>query len=200
MPLSENMELKTPEKKEWELLPEDVYQMQVTDISEEEGEWKGEKKQQMKFEFTVIQDGASYGRKLWLRMTPCRPVPAGSTGKPSWIWRIASAIAGHPLTKEEGEQYDIARINALIGKQLRATVNVSEVKPNGKQYNNIQSFLVVKTQLPPFDEAKVPKENQPQTAAQQVAATAAAVDDFFADAPQPQPSAYEEPDVSGIPL
>ena len=34
----------------------------------------------------------------------------------------------------------------------------------------------------------------------QGAATAAAVDSCFADAPQPQPSAYVEPDVSGIPL
>jgi hypothetical protein len=156
MPLTAEMEPKAPEKKEWPLIPEDVYQVEITDLTGEESEWKGEKKDVYKFEFTLIEDGPYYGRKLWKKGARVMPFPS-STGKPPLTWKVASAVAKHPLTEDEGKTYTVAHLNALIGKQLRIGVMVTPPK-DGKQYNNAESFLMAKTQLPPFDESKVKKD------------------------------------------
>jgi hypothetical protein len=164
MPLSPDTAMKVPEKKDWPLIPEDVYQVQITDIAEDVSEYQGQKRDVFKFELTIIEDGASYGRKLWKRGSRVSPIPY-KNGKNPLTWKVASAVAKHPLTEEEGKAYTIAMMNAMIGKQLRVGVTVSEPKPDGKQYNNADSFFMAKQVLPPFDEAKVPKENQPAAAA-----------------------------------
>lgn len=153
--------MKVPEKKDWPLIPEDVYQVEITDIAEDVTEYiKGEKKDVFKFEFTLIEDGPTYGRKLWSRGSRVSPIPYKS-GKNPLTWKVASAVVKHPLTEDEGKAYTIAMLNALIGKQVRVTVSVSAPKADGKQYNNIDSFMMTKAELPAFDEKKVPKDNQP---------------------------------------
>lgn len=156
MPLSPDMELKTPEKKEWPLIPEDVYQVQITDLTAEESEWQGVKKDVFKFEFTIIEDGPYYGRKLWKKGSRVSPCPA-TNGKAPLTWKVASAVLKHALTEDEGKSFTIADMNGLIGKQLRASVSVTPPK-DGKQYNNAESFLMAKVDLPAFDESKVKKD------------------------------------------
>jgi hypothetical protein len=157
MPLDPKTEMKVPEKKDWPLIPEDVYQVEITDIAADVSEYKGEKKDVFKFEFTLIEDGPHYGRKLWRRGVQTVPIPYKS-GKNPLTWKVVSAVAKHPLTEEEGKAYTAAMMNAMIGKQLRVTVSVSEPKPDGKQYNNIDSFMMAKKDLPAFDESKVKKD------------------------------------------
>ena len=36
MPLDKNVEMKTPEKEDWPVLPEDVYQVEITDLTAEQ--------------------------------------------------------------------------------------------------------------------------------------------------------------------
>jgi hypothetical protein len=157
MPLSKDVELKTPEKKDWPLIPEDVYQVEITDLTAEESDYMGQKKEVFKFEFTIIEDGEHYGRKLWKRGSRVSPIPY-KNGKNPLTWRVASAVAKHALTEEEGKAYIIDDMNALIGKQLRVTVSVTEPKPDGKQYNNVDSFLPAKGNAPAFDESRVKKD------------------------------------------
>ena len=45
--------MKVPEKKDWPLIPEDVYQVQITDITEDVSEYQGQKRDVFKFEFTL---------------------------------------------------------------------------------------------------------------------------------------------------
>src|SRR3954464_14646629 len=99
MPLPANTEMKTPEKKDWPVLPEDIYQVEITDLTAEEAEWKGEKKDVFKFEFTIIEDGQYYGRKLWKKGTRVSPIPFRNSKNPL-TWKVASAVAKHPLTEE----------------------------------------------------------------------------------------------------
>src|SRR5579864_1094786 len=101
MPLPANTELKAPEKKDWPLIPQDVYQVQITDLTAEESEWKGEKKDVFKFEFTIIEDGAYYGRKLWKKGSRVSPCPS-TNNKAPLTWKVASAVLKHPLTMDEG--------------------------------------------------------------------------------------------------
>jgi DNA-binding protein HU-beta len=43
MPLSPTTEMKAPEKKDWPVIPEDVYQVEITDIAEDVSEYQGRK-------------------------------------------------------------------------------------------------------------------------------------------------------------
>jgi hypothetical protein len=189
MPLDPNTELKTPEKKDWPVIPEDVYQVQITDLTAEQSEWKGEKKDVFKFEFTIIEDGAHYGRKLWKKGSRVAPLPS-TNNKAPLTWKVASAVLKHPLTEEEGKSFKIADMNNLIGKQLRIGVSVTAPKEDGKQYNNVNSFLGAKVQLPPFDESKVKKD---EPAKDEKWTPAKVVE--MAGQNQPAPSDDEDPGV-----
>jgi hypothetical protein len=165
--LPENMELETPQSKEWPLIPADVYQTEITNIEykSEPNRWRKTEadpaeKQVMTFEFTIIEEGEFYGRKLWQKMSPVKPYPPQQSGKSSWVYRLATAMEGHAITQVEADQYGSSNINGYIHRQVRVTVKHSEPK-NGKIYNNVESFLPIKTELPIFDEKKVPTENQP---------------------------------------
>jgi hypothetical protein len=155
--------------KDWALLPEDTYQVQITDIAEKESEYKGEKKQILQFEFTVIeqhefQDAGrkcyTYGRKLWKKGSIVKPVPSDNNKDPL-TYKVCSAVSGKKLTKEEGEAWTIDKLNTLIGKQLRIGVSISAPRPDGKQFNNVDLFYAVKQPMLPFDESKV-KEDEPK--------------------------------------
>ncbi len=165
MPLPTDLELQTPQQKDWTPITPDVYQVEITGIEYKEidNHFKKkpedpDKKNVMEFEFTIIEEGEHYGRKLWQKMAPTKPLPPRQNGKSSWVWRIASALTGHAITQEEGESYTSAMINDFISKQLRITVSQSEPK-DGKVYNNIDSVLGAKQQLPKFDPTKVKEES-----------------------------------------
>jgi hypothetical protein len=174
--LPDNMELQSPQTKEWPLIPEDVYQTEITDIEYkvEKNVWKEREKDPVKkatmpdekqvitFEFTIIEEGVQYGRKLWQKMSPIKPYPPSGT-MTSWLYRLASAMAGHPITRAEADKFNSSDINGYIHRQVRVTVKHNPSKDGSKTYNNVESFLAAKTELPLFDEAKVPKENQPAT-------------------------------------
>lgn len=195
MPISETVELKAPEKKVWSLIPEDVYQAQITDISEDVSEFKGEKKEVFKFEFTIIEPGAHYGRKLWKNGSRVAPCPS-STGKAPLTWKVASAVLKHPLTEEEGKSFTVKDLNALIDQQIRINVSVTPPK-DGKQYNNVEAFLMAKELLPAFDEAKV-KQDAPAPVAKLTPADIVAQASQGKFTPHTAPQAQEAVEVDDI--
>ena len=204
MPISQGVEIKAPEKKDWPLIPEDVYQVEITDLTEDQSEYKGEKKDVFKFEFTIIEDGEFYGRKFWKRGSRVSPCPSAN-GKAPLTWKVASAVARHPITEEEGKAYTIDMLNAMIGKQLRIGISVTPPK-DGKQYNNVESFLMAKTTLSPFDESKVVKD-EPQAPTKPTPAQIVeqASGGKFVPHPSEDTSAqnemdYDEVDVNDIPF
>src|SRR4051794_20783046 len=108
MPLDPKTDpMKTSEKKDWPIIPEDVYQVQITDLTEFDDDYKGEVKRKFKFEFTLIEDGQFYGRKLWVRGSKVSPCPS-SNNKAPITWKVASAVLKHPLTEDEGKSFTIA--------------------------------------------------------------------------------------------
>lgn len=166
--LSDTFELQTPQAKEWPLIPADVYQTEITKIEEkiEPNKFKNyetdpDEVKRINFEFTIIEEGPHYGRRVWQKMAPVKPYPPTAKGKETWLYRLASAMAGHSITRGEADKFGVADVNGYLSKQIRVTVKHSVPNAQGKQYANVDSFLPAKVQLPPFDEAKVPKENQP---------------------------------------
>lgn len=152
-------------------LPEDTYQVEITDIEHSVGPNKfkddGNEYDWLKFTFTVLTDEefegdhngkqSSRGRRQWLpdvkwSMSPPGDYPA------SKLYRIASAAnGGKVFNKQECNTFDP---NTLIGKQLRIVV---KEKPGKTQktdddgnlytpyYNNITDFMNTKRLMTPFD-------------------------------------------------
>ncbi|HEX8196374.1 MAG TPA: hypothetical protein VF571_09315 [Pyrinomonadaceae bacterium] len=158
MPVSPNTKFEIPERKIYDAIPGDVYQVQVTDISEKLMPPYGkpfdipdeEKETFINFEFTILDDGEYRGRKLWKAVRPVPPTPPeDSKFKPSWMYRIVSAIQGMPMTYANGIDWGADQTNDLIGKQMRVTVTKTE--KGEKSYNNITEVLPAKVQLEPIE-------------------------------------------------
>jgi hypothetical protein len=123
----------------------------------------------LKFKFAIVEQHEfidngrkcfTYGRILSKKGAIVQPVPS-TNNKDPLTYKICSAVAGKKLTKEQGERVSIADLNRLIGKQLRVGVSISAPKPDGKQFNNVDSFYAAKQVLPPFDEKNIVFDQEP---------------------------------------
>jgi hypothetical protein len=167
MPLPTDVELQGQHTKEWPLIPADVYQTEITDIEyktepnrNKKYETDPDEKPVMKFEFTIIEEGPQYGRKVWQKMAFIKPYPPKQNAKATLVYRLASALAGHAITKDESDRYTTSDVNGFIHRQVRLNIVQSTPDANGKVWNNIDSFMAIKQQLPLFDKNKVPTQNQ----------------------------------------
>lgn len=145
-------------KKEYDLIPADMYQAQITDV---EGimdlPYQGDTEEPFwKVTLTILSDEefdgplngpqSTRGRRLWPQVST-KLSPGGEGRNPSNAWRIASAALGHELTREELKKFDI---NSLIGKQLRVGV-IQKTSARGTVYNRAQGFFPAKKDLPAYD-------------------------------------------------
>lgn len=167
MPVSQSTKFEIPERKIYDAIPGDVYQVQVTDIAEKLMPPYGkpfdipdeEKETFINFEFTILDEGEYRGRKLWKAIRPVPPTPPeDSKFKPSWMYRFVSAINGMPMTYANGVDWGAEQTNDLIGKQLRVTVTKTD--KGEKSYNNITEVLPAKVQLEPIEANNEPLEPQ----------------------------------------
>src|SRR5438067_1017241 len=112
--LSNTFELQTPQTKEWPLIPADVYQTEITKIEEKnkfkQYETDPDEVKRINFEFTIIEEGPHYGRRVWQKMAPVKPYPPTGKGKETWMYRLASAMEGHSIPREEADKFGVANI------------------------------------------------------------------------------------------
>jgi len=139
-----NITFKKPEKREFELLPEEVYEVVISSIEEGERvvyQHPDEKEEIIKFTFE-IEEGEYKGRKLW---KDCSPImwPGSDKGSPSTLYLIYSAGAGKKLSMEECEFVGLTEINELEGKKLRAIV-IQKKSSKGELVNKVDGFLPIK--------------------------------------------------------
>jgi hypothetical protein len=157
MPVSTAIKFEKIEKKEFDPIPSNVYQVQIGDITEKyKAPWGSPQgsdatEQYLNFEFVILNEGPYKGRKLWKDVRPVAPTPSEDAKfKPSWLWRIISAVTGHPLSFSDGVNWGIEETNALIGRQLRLIVNQTPPNSQGKSYNNITDVLPVEAEMQPL--------------------------------------------------
>lgn len=147
-------------KKEYELLPKDVYQVQLEDIElKEQQKYQSlEMQEVLNFTFVVIEEGKYYGRKIW---QTCSQKMAGGQ-KQSNLYKVLSALEGREFTIDEcinpSFLNDVDFMNGQIGKQLRLTIGQKVGEQTGKMKNFIDSFLPVKTKLPAYNKEQRPSE------------------------------------------
>lgn len=111
-------------------LPEDVYDVEISNIKKVDGQNYNTKEPEVhiEFEFTVLGDLA--GAKFYRTVTP----KLSRGDNPSNLWRIISSTLG-----EETDTKDF-HVSSLKGKQLRVTVK-DKTSKKGDVYSTVVDFL-----------------------------------------------------------
>ena len=155
------MVLETPEKKEYPVLPANVYQVEIVSADKvmkvPYGAQPGALEEPfIAFRFGILTDGDYRGRMLFKDTRPVKPFPPFNGGKSSLIYEIGTAVrGGQAYTKEEAEVFTPADINAWIGQQLRLVV-IQKPKKDGTMGNSITGYLPVEKTLDPLSDDKQP--------------------------------------------
>lgn len=148
MPIPDNYQLPVQEKKEFDLLPEDMYEVIISKIDYLQDQPvynSAETEDRFKFEFTITEAGQYAGRKIWLEVRPT--MTAGfKGGQPSWLYKIFCAVNHVELTDDEAKSVTATNINDMEGKGLRIMVKEKKSKTSEKYYNKVGDVLALKQQ------------------------------------------------------
>lgn len=130
-----------------------AYTLQIVDVTMVSGfnKFKGVDEDKLNYQFAVLDDvkqedgTSSRNRYLWKRCSL-------SMNEKSWLYKLAKAVNGRDLTKEEMEAFDA---ESIIGKQVKALVSQAPSSDGTTIYNNIMTFSKADKQLEPVEfEAK----------------------------------------------
>lgn len=171
MPIDKKIEIPKEEKKEYPPIPQNVYQVELLDVTlEEKPKYKkpDELENVLNFQFVLLngkdKEESLRGRNIWKNFVPTY-LYIGSKGKNN-LYQIIEALIGRELDLAEEAEMSSDYINGLIGKQCRI-VTINKTKDD-KTYSNIDSFLVAEGDLTPLTEeekenAKVKKDKEEKT-------------------------------------
>ena len=146
--LQNNYQTPVNQREEFDVLPEDVYQVviEVANLEERQAYQSKDIEEVLNFKFMIIEDGEYKGRKVWKKIRPT--VNAGwEGGSPSdlyELWRAATGVFPTEQQKKDGLTGN--DINSLIGRQIRVTLKI-KTTAKGKEYNKIEGFMSVKSEL-----------------------------------------------------
>lgn len=159
--LQSGYKFEVKEKKVYPPLPEDIYQVELFDISMDTVDNKQkdgtvERKDVLKFQFVILDDGEYEadgqklkvrGRSIWRNYVPT--FIWEKNNEKNALYQITKAMIQRDMTEEEMKNFSSDVINSLIGYQCRVgTVNVAGKGKNADQvYTNIDKFLPKKAAL-----------------------------------------------------
>ena len=149
--LSKDLVTEKKEKMEFQPIPEDVYQVELFDITDRRVPQYKDKTQTetiLDFQFVLLEGIRQDLSKLRGISIPRNFVPnyfyEGKNGK-NVTMQIAEAITGRQLSDEEYAMWGTTAWENCIGKQLRI-VTVNNTKDD-KTYSNIKTFLPIKNEM-----------------------------------------------------
>jgi hypothetical protein len=164
-------------------VPADKYVCQIVDVNavRQFNKFKNEEETRLNYQFVILDDKKEddklkslRGRFLWKRTSL-------SLHEKSWLFKLASGVAGKPLTQEEKEKFDP---ESLVGKRVDCMVEQKPSADGSKIWNNVISFSkaspkgCVGQKLEDFDFQPKPKEIE-KTSSPAVAPKEEVVDDFI---------------------
>lgn len=159
MPLPDDFKLTVPEKKEYELLPKDTYQVRITklDLKKDQPIYNStEVEDKLAFEFVVVEEGEYKGRRLWLDVRTI--MSAGSNGySPSWLYKLFCAINRVMLSDEEAKGVAAKDIDSMLGQEVRLVVTQQNNR-KGEPKNKITDVLPLKGQISASADTAKPAE------------------------------------------
>lgn len=154
MPVDASLRFPEPKKLDLPLIPSDLYQVQLLDVTVKELENRKTREMEPKlsFKFAILDEGAWYGRFLFV-------TSAMSLNMKAHFFKMFPAIVGRQPTKEEiaapHKVFTGDFINSMINTQLRVMVSQEPLENDANTLRNkITSFAPVKAQLPAYDEEK----------------------------------------------
>jgi len=152
--IEEKFGIEKKEKEEYPVIPVDVYAVELVDVSGESVETYDSKQNPntakemetvYKFEFKFLEGYDSDGKSIVDLKITKKFVPnyfwIGKNGK-NLLYKITEAFKGSALTQAEVENFDVSKLNALIGKQIRVGIEHKQIKDG--IYCNITSFYPAK--------------------------------------------------------
>ena len=145
--MTTNLTPQSAQKKEYDLLPEDVYNVVVESIDDDTRPVynnPNEEEEYMKFTFRITDEGFE-DRKIWANATP--KLFPGSTGlSASTLYSILSAVNRKNYNEEEIDAISSKDVNELEGKALRLMIKQA---PNtkGEIRNKIDGYLQSKDSM-----------------------------------------------------
>ena len=156
--LSSDLKVEKKEAMEYSPLPEDVYPVELFDITSElkptydtRNKPDPEKVYEtvLNFQFVVLdgqdEKGESLrGRNVFENFVPTFLYISKKNGK-NKLYKITEALLGRELSPEDEAFMDGAFLNTLIGKQIRIGTIIK--KDGDKAYTNIDKFLKAGTLL-----------------------------------------------------
>lgn len=151
--------------------PSEMYQVEASKVSLKQNPYwkpadpaKGEKdnmlsKYQISFEFTILDEGKFYGRRIWDNAyLSLKPVAKG--GAPTKLYKIVSKAMKTTLDQQQcidlsptAKDLFANVLKNVQGKQLR--VSIENVTKNDKTRTKIVAYNEAKQTLPPYDQTKV---------------------------------------------
>jgi len=162
--LNENRVFQNQEAKSFPLLKNDIYQVELVDISMSENKkYQSEEMEEvLSFEFAVLNGKDDEGNDARTRLLAKNFVPtylyiSSKTGK-NWLYKIIEALIKRELTQEEiATGITSERANKLIGRQCRLLLEKKASKKDStKFYSNITNILSCETDFNSLtDEEKV---------------------------------------------
>lgn len=151
MPIKEEITVVKEEKKEFEALAKDVYNVQLVDVVIDIVE-KYQKKDEFEKTFTflfAVNEEQNNGRWVTVRYIPTY-LFIGKNGK-NKLYNILEALLGRNLSQEEeATGINTSFLNSLIGEQCRLGVDVTE-----KGGNTVDGFYPCKSKLEKIPNSKV---------------------------------------------
>lgn len=140
---------------DFEALPADKYTAQVSDVSlvTQFNKFKGIEEDLLNFKFTILDDKetesgeSTRGRLVWQRVSQ-------TLGGRSKLGKLAIAIYGRELTKDEMETFDP---ESLLGKQVDIMVVQNPSSDGTTIYNNIISVSKAIKKLKPVEDQEQAK-------------------------------------------
>lgn len=155
---------------DYDVIPMDKYTTQIVDVDLiEVNKWQSlEKEEVLNFKFVILDEkeiegeggkiSSTRGRFLWHKIRLVY-------GKTSWLVKLAKAVLGREVSKEEVQKMDF---DSLVGKQVDVMTENKESKEGDRTYTNIKIFSTTKKELKPLGDtaqaAVVKKTTVPATA------------------------------------
>lgn len=129
-------------------VPADKYTVQIADVNFKTrfNKWKQKDEEMLNFQYVILndnpltdengkEDGTTRGKYLWHLVSQ-------SLSTRSWLMKLAKAVYGRDLTKEELDPTSPKFFNPedLIGKQVDVMVSEDPNKDNTAMFNNVAVY------------------------------------------------------------
>lgn len=155
--ITEQIKFEKKEGTTLELLPENIYQVELLDVNMEEratydtrlkSEEEKEYEKVLTFQFVLLsglKDGKSLrGRSVWENFVPTYLYISKKSGK-NKLYQVAEGLLGRNLSMaEEAEGFSGELLNSLVGKQVR--VGIKHTVKGEKTYERIEQYYPIENE------------------------------------------------------